>query len=117
MKPFDEELKNALRRVEPPDGFAERVMARTRTEARPARGLAERLRGLFRPWPVRWATALAVTCLLLVIGTSTYQKHEQRRIEGEMAGKQARLALRIASAKLNAALRDAAQPSRHNLEN
>lgn len=117
MKPMDEELRNALRRVEPPDSFTERVLERAERERHAKPGFAEGLRGVFRPWPVRWATALAVTCLFLVIGTIGYRRHQQTRIRGEMASAQAKLALQIASAKLNAALKDATQPVRRNLEN
>jgi hypothetical protein len=117
MKPFEEELKDALRRVEPPAGFAERVLDRAGKKSHSRPSLADWFRALFRPRPVRWAAAFGLACLLAVIGTESYRQHQQARIQGEIAGAQARLALQIASTKLNAVLKDAARTNRHNLEN
>ncbi len=117
MKPIEEELKESLRRVEPSSGFTERVMARARAEARPKATFAEWLREWFRPKPVRWAAAMGFVCLVIVVGALRYQEARKQRLEGERASEQARIALQIASAKLNAVFKDAARSSRHNLEN
>ncbi len=119
MKPFEDELKNALRHVEPPTGFAQRVMERARNEARSKPSVADRLRELFLPKPVRWAAAMGFVCLVIVVGVLRYRdtQREEERMQGEIASAQARLALQIASTKLNAVFRDAARSSRRHLEN
>lgn len=83
MSRLDDELKYALRREEPPPGFADRVLARA--EARqPAR----------RWWPV----AIAATVLL---AAGLEFEHERRlRAEGEQAKQQVMLALEITGSKL-----------------
>jgi hypothetical protein len=117
MKPLDEELKSALRRVEPPAGFAERVLEQARREADSKPGIAHWLSGWWRPQTLRWAAAFGFACILAAAGMVRYRENRQARIQGELAGAQARLALQIASSKLNAVLKDAAQPARRNLEN
>ena len=117
MKPIEEELKDSLRRVEPSAGFAERVMARARLETRSKPTFAQRFREWFRPKPVRWAAAMGFVCLVIVVGVLQYQEAQNRRLQGERASEQARIALQIASAKLNAVFKDAERSSRHNLEN
>jgi hypothetical protein len=116
MKPLEDELKSALRRVEPPAGFAERVLAQARQKADSKPGFAERLRAMFRPRTIRWAAAFASACVL-VLAAVRYREYRQAKIQGELASAQARQALRIASAKLNAVLKDAARPPHRNLEN
>ena len=117
MSPLDDDLKQALKRVEPPEGFAERVMARASLEAQPRQTLARRLRALFVPKPVRWAAATAVVCLVIVVAGLRYRAIQIERRQGEIASAQAKLALQIASAKLNAVFKDAARSSRRSLEN
>jgi hypothetical protein len=116
MKPLDEELRSALRRVEPPEGLAERVLARARQQADGKPGIAARLRGLFRPRTIRWAAAFATACVL-VVAAVRYREYQQEKTQGELVCAQARQALQIASAKLNTVLKDAAQPPHRNLEN
>jgi hypothetical protein len=117
MKPLEEELKSALRRIEPPDGFAERVLAEARRGRHSKPGFGEWLRAALRPRAVRWAAGFALVCLLVVFGAIRRYNREQARIQGERAGAQARLALQIASTKLNAVLKVAATPGRGNLKN
>jgi len=114
MKPLDDELRNALKRVEPPPGFAGRVMARVeqlaeeraRTAAKPVRSRAA--------WsPASWfgrrmslsfgALATMAAVVLLAVGIALWQQHriEQERREGEAARAQLIEALRVTSAKLN----------------
>jgi hypothetical protein len=99
MKDIDQELKQALRRCEPSEGFADRVLAqleqeRPRTRLRPRVGLLQ--------WPVlRWAVAAV---LLISIGTGlAYRIHEQRVADAIAAKQQVMLALRITSSKLRVA--------------
>jgi hypothetical protein len=85
---LDEALKEAFRRQEPPDGFADRVMARVpeRRSAPPPR------------WKREWLAIAASTCVA-VIGAGAWQQH-QRQIEGERAKQQLIYALTVASESL-----------------
>ena len=89
---LDHDLRNALRRVPAPEGFADRVLARVRNaERRPAAASA--------PW---WR-AVAATFLLAAIlgGWGAHEMIERRReAEGQRAREQVLLALRITGEKL-----------------
>lgn len=99
MNRLEQELKKAMQRVEPPAGFAERMLARAASEkekkARPLWGFA---------WPgasnLRWATACA---LCVVLATSGILYHHEQHRKGEEAKEQLMLALRITSSKLQIA--------------
>ena len=83
MSRLDDELKVAMRREEPPPGFAGRVLART------AR------RRTARPW---WVVAIAAAVLL---AAGLEFEHERRlRAEGERAKAEVMLALQITGSKL-----------------
>lgn len=102
MNPLESELKNLLRRKDPPEGFAERVMARLET-AVPRQTPARRVAAFLRLPTVRWA-AVAAAFVAVVLGVARYQ-HEQRvRAQAERASQQAILALRITDEEINAAL-------------
>jgi len=94
MKRLEDELKNALRRIDPPEDFTARTLLKINNES-------QRTRFSFFPaWSLHWAFA-AVAFLLLVVGLSAQQhraREEQRR--GEEAKEQLMLALRIAGGKL-----------------
>jgi len=94
MDPIDNELRQALRHVDPPAGFAERVLQRaSRNASATARpGLAGPLLG--------WATAAAF--VIAVSGGLWYRAEEQRRAEGEEAKRQVLLSLQITGTKLHA---------------
>ena len=114
MNSFDHELKNALRREEPSADFAARVMARIQTVPATRPGWREALAQMFRFPALRWATAAAMCCAL-VISVIAYQRYRTRQAEGELARAKVMLALRIASSKLNVAFREvqrADQPPR-----
>lgn len=114
MKPLDDELRNALKRVEPPPGFAGRVMARVEQLAEErARAATKPVRSR-SPWsPLSWfgrrmsvsfgAVAAMAAVVLLAVGMALWQQHriEQERREGEAARAQLIEALRVTSAKLN----------------
>jgi hypothetical protein len=101
MTPFEEKLRNALRREAAPEGFAEKVLARTRGLPQPGAKSWPRF-GALIAWPVfRWALAAAAVCLLIGAGVVHHERQERLRREGEMARTQVRQALRIASVKLN----------------
>jgi len=107
MSRFEDELRRALRREEPPDGFAERVMARIQNRDREAAGVRaaagpwRRLLAAFRAPRLRWATACAAAVLL--VGGLEYRAQRLERAEGERAGRQVMLALRITGSKLRLA--------------
>jgi hypothetical protein len=105
MNPWEEKLHEALCRKAAPEGFAERVLARTRELPEPAAKPWERVRAIVARPAFRWAVAAAALCLVIAAGVVHRQRQERLRREGEMARVQVRQALRIASMKLNVALR------------
>lgn len=78
---LEDELRSALRRVDPPAGLAERTAARARSTA---------------PKRLMWVAGVAAT---LVIGFVA--QFEYREMQAERAGREAVIALRIAAEKLN----------------
>jgi hypothetical protein len=82
MREFEDELRSALRRQEPPAGFAERILART------------------RPKSTRrsWVAAAIAAGLLLSLGGVEYRQYEGRKAKRELL-----LALEIAGSKLSIA--------------
>jgi hypothetical protein len=102
MNDLERQLKDALRRCDPPANFANRVMARVAAENEHSvpRALS---RLLPWHWPMlRWGVVAATLCL--VAGTG-YRIHERRVEEAEaMAAKrQVMIALHITGAKLRIA--------------
>jgi len=103
MNEIDQQLKRALRRCEPPEGFADRVLARVDKEPSLA---ATRAAWMLWRWPsssLRWA---AVAALVAAAATGIgYQVREQHRekAEGLAAKQQVMLALRITGSKLRVA--------------
>jgi hypothetical protein len=109
MRNLDDELKGVLRREEPPEGFAERVLrrveggapAKTSFELVTARPTAARR----PPSQVRWYQLAAAAAVILAIGGGTVeyrtvQRERAERAAGEAATAQVMLALEIAGAKL-----------------
>lgn len=97
MNNFEDQLRAALQRKEPPAGFAERVQLRAHTEK-------ERVRGRLLGRPSQW---LAAAALLLVTSSGLlYWQHERQvQAEGERARAEAIQALQISSEKLNMVLK------------
>jgi hypothetical protein len=87
---IESDLKRALRRERPPEGFASRVVARLdASQAAPRRA----------PW---WRAVAAGLVLTAVAGG--WAAHEEiRRREGERARDEVMVALRIAGAKVRSA--------------
>ncbi len=105
MKNLEDELRKALRRVDPPAGFARRVLEEVRRREAGERWQRARRLFLFRRPVLRWASALA---LVLLAGASLeYWRYQRTRVEGERAKAQLKLALEVSSTKLNVALRQA----------
>ena len=90
MSQFERDLREALRRKEPPPGFAGRVIAR-------AREIDERKARWSWKWSWRWSAAAAMVVMLLVVG-ALYREH--RRQEAERSKDQLLLALRVTGAKV-----------------
>lgn len=119
--PFSEDdLRQALRRKDPGPEFTQRVMAGLkRPEAERNNAVAQKHRRRFSWLPrMRFAPALACALVLVLavggwIGYQSYQEHEQRvrtaerqrKVEEQLAKREAILALRITSEKLNHVLR------------
>ena len=96
---LENELREALRRQDPPPGFAERVLAAAEgAQAAPRAGLLETVRAWFRGPAARWAAAV---CAMLLVGVAVEQRREHEK--GEQAKAQLMLALRITGAKLSLA--------------
>lgn len=96
MTPFEQDLKKALKRREPSDGFTARVLARASQQDRPkptpGGGFLQRLRS--------WRLIPVLAGALVITGGIAYQQHE-REARGEAAKKQLILAMRIAGSKLH----------------
>jgi len=104
MSEIDAQLKRALRRCKPPEGFADRVLARVAKESTVART---------RPlWPLwrspspslfsRWA-AVGALVLTLVTGIEYQISESRERVEALAAKQQVMVALRITASKLRVA--------------
>ena len=91
MERLEEELRKALQRQDPGEGFRQRVLRRAGEVRRKT------------PWwagaRLRWAAA-AVLCVVMLSG---WAYRERRRAQGEAARRQAITALQIAGAKLRLA--------------
>ena len=87
---FERELMQALRGVDPAEGFADRVMARAQVSAKP------RARVLAMPARVRYWSSGAVAAAVLagaLLGEQAHLRHERER--AEMAQRQFETGLRI----------------------
>jgi len=96
MKRLEDELRNAMQREEPPEGFAERVLARASAKKQ---GLWS---GIFASRQLRWALAGAL-CLVLTVSGIEYKRSREEHARGEAAKEQLMLALRITADKLQLA--------------
>ena len=95
----EDDLRSALKRQDPGEGFTQRVMARVNQSASTPE------RPLHRVWFLRLRPALVAVAamLLLVVGIGVGYRQEQiaQEARARKAEQQAVLALRIANAKLN----------------
>jgi hypothetical protein len=121
MKLLEDELREALRRTEPPPDFAERVLARIgqtgqigqvglSATSRPTPSEAVKMSGgsRLRSWlwqpRVRWVLATAMCCALIAVVVVGRQRAQ--RAKAEAAREQLEVALQLASGKLNRAFRE-----------
>ena len=88
-----DELRDALRRVEPPAGFADRVVQRALAAPKPA--VAPKA-----PWRAKAGLAIAATLVLATLTGGLWYRAEEKRKEGEEARRQVLLSLSIAGSKL-----------------
>jgi cytochrome c-type biogenesis protein CcmH/NrfG len=123
----EDDLREALKRKDPGEGFSQRVMARVnqaQSEKKSALAKEKKTNGAFLSWWMHrpaWTIAV-VAILLLAFGIGGYQYSEYRHAEemrvarakqqrlqqeAERARDQAILALEIARAKLNHVLQHA----------
>lgn len=110
---IDEQLKRALRRREPPEGFADRVLARVQAQTSPTQAS---LWTVWRMPSLRWA-AVAALVAVGVTGVG-YQLHErQEKAEAMAAKQQVMLALRITGSKLRVAKQKVKAMETGKLEN
>jgi hypothetical protein len=86
MNRFERELKESLKRREPPPGFAERILAHTFATEKPG----------FTGWQ-RLAVAALV---LLMVGGVALVREQRRQAESERSKQQLMVALRITGSKL-----------------
>ena len=96
---FDDELRRAFERKEPPLGFADRVLARI-DQAQSSADKPRRPARVSSTFAVRWIVAAAAGAVL-AIGSSQYYASRQAALEEAMVKEQLRLSLQIASEKLN----------------
>jgi len=102
MTPLDNELRNLLKRQEPPAGFAEGVMARLDERPAPVT-FTRRLSAFFGQPALRWVAVAAVVCVIAVVSIVQHQRRQRMRERAE----QAISALEIARSELNTALQQA----------
>lgn len=84
---LERELRNTLRRKDPPPGFANRVMARLEPQK-------------MRKAPPRWTPWAVAAALLLSSGGGLVYRHQQLA-RGEQAKEQLLLALQVTGAQLD----------------
>jgi len=99
MNEFEEQLKQALSRREPPSDFAERVLAIARNQSRPA--AAARLRLWFHRTRA-WRLVPVLAALLMMTGGTVYEQH-RRAARGEAVKEQLLVAMHIAGSSLHRA--------------
>jgi hypothetical protein len=95
MNEFEKELRDALRRKEPPAGFSGRVLAGAGSKAARRHG---------------WVAGAIAACLLLSVGGFEYHQYEGRKAKQELL-----LALEIAGSKLNIAQKKVIDVSRRTI--
>jgi len=98
MNRLERDLRESLKRREPPPDFADKVLARAYAteESREA----SRWSSVFRSW--RWQTAVAAL-LVVVIGGAFFVQEERRKAENELRKEQLIAGLEITASKLQKA--------------
>jgi len=86
MNQFERDLRESLRRREPPADFAAKVLARTRDTE---------VRSVFS-W--RWLAIAAL--VVLMVGGTLFIQEQQRQVENERTKQQLMVAMRITGSKI-----------------
>ena len=92
MTPFEEELKKALERRQPPADFTARVLERVAGQSPP--------KPVLQHWHVRLRPVFAIAALLLLLLTGFFYRYQHRLAQGQAAKQQLLVALRIAGTEL-----------------
>ena len=100
MSYLEDDLKMALRRAEPPEGFADRVLARANGSGPVQPSWWQYLSVLVRPPRLQWV-ALSLIVSFMIPAAGIYRKERQARAEGERAKEQLVFAMRITGNKLH----------------
>ena len=100
MSYLEDDLKTALRRTEPPEGFANRVLARANGPAAAEPSWWQYLMVLVRPPRMQWV-ALSLIVSFMIPAAGVYRKEQQARAEGERAKQQLVFAMRVTGNKLH----------------
>jgi hypothetical protein len=93
----DDELQRALKRVDPPAGFAGRVLARA---SRQEPGAPKQPEATKAGAPLTWAIAATIVLATIGGGSVWYRAEERRREQGEEAKRQVLVSLSLAGSKL-----------------
>jgi hypothetical protein len=97
MMQFEDELKKALARCEPPEGLTDRILERVNISSAPTR------RTRLFAWPMfSWRLASVATLLLALVVGLTYRQHVQIE-KGEAAKRQLLIAMHIAGTQIHEA--------------
>lgn len=101
MSYLEDDLKAALRRTEPPEGFAERVLARANGPAPAQPSWWDYLTVLVRPPRLQWVALCLIVSAMVPVAGLQYRKERQARAEGERAKEQLVFAVHVAGNKLH----------------
>ena len=101
MSYLEDDLKMALRREEPPEDFAGRVLARVAAPSQPKLNWWRDLGLVFRPPRVQWVALSVLASVLIPVASIQYHKEQRLRAEGQMAKQRLVFAVRIAGSKLH----------------
>ena len=109
MDPIEQKLRKAMEREEPPEGFAERAVARalaqagrvkdgagSRSAAQPSHGWWGRLSGWWAAPAWRPALAASLAVLMVLAGAAGYREREARLRAEQARAEQARAELMLA---------------------
>jgi hypothetical protein len=92
----DDDLRRALERVDPPEGFADRVVQQALASPK----LPQPAKAAAAAAPIRWAIAATLVLVTAGGGGVWYRAGERRKEQGEEAKRQLLVSLSIAGGKL-----------------
>jgi hypothetical protein len=98
---LERELKQAMRRVDPPAGFADRVMARIEKPAEQKRAKVLMMPVRWRPWLSGALAAGLAIGVFAVQEVRVHQQEKEQQRKAEMAQQQFEMAVQITNETLN----------------